>query len=128
MAAIVTITNERADAVRIVNVAWTSHTDGAATGTIYVTGIIHKFVTNPGSAAPDDNYDITLLDVDGVDVANSLLLNRHTTNTQEVYPYKELTLTGSVPAAVPLFHGGPLTFTLAAAGSTKTGNLRIYYR
>lgn len=40
--------------------------------------------TNPGSTAPQDNYDITLVDGDGVDRLQGVGANRSTTNSQEV--------------------------------------------
>lgn len=40
--------------------------------------------TNPGATAPTDNYDITLVDADGVDRLQGVGGNRSTTNSQEV--------------------------------------------
>lgn len=53
-----------------------------------IYGKLMKVITNPGSTAPTDNYDISILDTDDstADAANSLLLNRDTANTEVVYP------------------------------------------
>jgi hypothetical protein len=120
--------SDKSSGGRCLIVAWTSDAAGAVTATINIAGLIHKVVTNPGATAPSANYDITLVDEDGIDIAQGLLANRHTTNSEEVYLYKEATLTGSVPAAIPIFHAGALTLTIAAAGDSKQGVVRIYYR
>lgn len=131
MAASVTVTYRRHGSIRIAVVDWISASDGSATATVQLDGELLKFVTNPsGSAAPTDNYDITLVDEDSIDVAKGLLANRDTSNSEEIYPFVQVTLsgTGSDAAARPLFHGGPVTFTLANAGDTKSGQLKVYMR
>ena len=40
--------------------------------------------TNPGATAPTANYDITLIDGDGLDRLQSVGLNRHTTSSEQV--------------------------------------------
>lgn len=116
--------------VNVAVVSWTSDGSGAATETVELDGQIIKVTTNPSATAPDDNYDITLVDEDGIDIAQGLLANRHTTNSQEVYLFEEATLggTGTDAAALPVYHSGAVTFTVAAAGDTKSGVARIYYR
>ena len=56
-----------------------------------VHGCLMKVITNPGSTAPTDNYDLVINDVDDAtaDAAKSLLLNRDTANTEVVYPLSE---------------------------------------
>lgn len=49
-------------------------------------GYIVRVVTNPGTNAPSDNYDLTLTDADGVDVVGGALANRDTSNTESVVP------------------------------------------
>ena len=44
---------------------------------------LYNVTTNPGTSAPTDNYDITLV-VDGEDIAGGLLANRSTSATQSV--------------------------------------------
>lgn len=127
----VTVTYRRHGSSRIAVIDWLSDdSDGSATGTVQLDGQLWKFVTNPGSVAPSDNYDITLVDEDSLDVAEGLLANRDTANSEVVYPYKQVTLTGTGTDAwaAPLFHGGPVTFTLANAGNAKTGQLKVYMR
>jgi len=45
---------------------------------------LYSAETNPGAGPPDANYDIVINDADGVDVANGLLMNRHTSTTELV--------------------------------------------
>jgi hypothetical protein len=46
---------------------------------------LYSVETNPGTTGPTDNYDITIVDADEVDVAGSLLLNRDTSTSEIVY-------------------------------------------
>ena len=129
-AAVVSVTARRHGSIRIAVIDWVSSDTGTATATVNLDGQLLKFVTNPGAVAPTDSYDITLVDEDGLDVANGLLADRDTANSEVVYPFAEVTLggTGTDAAALPLYHGGPVTFTLASAGDTKAGQLKVYMR
>lgn len=63
-------------------------------------GRLLQLKTNPGATAPTANYDITLVDANGIDVLQSAGLNRHTTNSEvaaiifassSVHPYVDAT-------------------------------------
>lgn len=62
----------------------------ASTGTVPATalpafeGKILAVETNPGSPAPTDNYDVTLIDSDGVDRLKGVANNRDTTTSERV--------------------------------------------
>jgi hypothetical protein len=80
-------------------------------------GFIRKIETNPagtGGTIPTDNYDITLLDADGVDVAAGSLADRDSTTSEVVIP------------AAPIYIDTELTFTLASAGSNTLGACTLY--
>lgn len=47
---------------------------------------LQQVVTNPGSTAPTDNWDMTITDVDGVDMLGGAGQNRHTTTSQVCFP------------------------------------------
>lgn len=105
---------------------WTSDASGDAAGTttVRVCGRIVKGTTDPGSAAPTANYDIVITDDEGVDVLTACqtgLANRHTSTTEEQYFL--------VKDAAPLAQSihpvvcSVLTFTVAAAGNAKTGQI-----
>ena len=49
-------------------------------------GEILQVVTNPGSTAPTDNYDITLTNADGLDMLGGWGANRDTANTELAVP------------------------------------------
>ena len=103
-----------------ISIAWTSHTDGAGTVAIpNLYGWLVRVVTNPGATAPTDDYDITLIDEDGLDSAQSLLLNRDTANTEAVNTF-------ATGAPTPILLCGTYTFTLANAGSQKEGVCVLY--
>jgi hypothetical protein len=128
MAGTVSVSYNRSRPVRVATVTWESDGDGNADGTVTLNGQIVKVTTNPGTAAPTADYDITLVDDDGIDIAQGLLADRHTSNSEEQYLYVEPTLggTGTDAAALPLYHAGEVTFTVANAGNTKAGVAKIY--
>lgn len=79
---------------RVVSVAITADAaDGSVPDTTIsgIHGCLMKVITNPGTPAPTDNYDIELLDPDDAtaDGAKALLANRDTANTEVVYPLSE---------------------------------------
>jgi hypothetical protein len=73
---------------------WTAHTDGSITAvpttteeTNYIKGYyLCAAVTNPGSTAPADNYDITITNADGIDLFGGALMNRDETNSEYAVP------------------------------------------
>lgn len=97
----------------IISVPWTSDGSGNYTETITMNGWLVKSVTDPGSAAPTDNYDITLVQNTADQLADALL-NRDTTNGE------------TVNHAAPIFLAGDHTFTVANAGASKTGTAYFY--
>lgn len=81
-----------------------------------------KAITNPGSTAPTDNYDIALKDPDdsSIDALTGLLADRDTSNSEQVY----LLVSG---AATPIFLAGNYTFALSNnAVNSATGQLILY--
>src|SRR5574343_1067336 len=84
-----TFTEVTHGSVKKIKCAWTSDdATGAVSGTtdkVY-SGRFIGAITVPGTGgdAPDDNYDITVADGDGVDLALGALLNRDTANTEFV--------------------------------------------
>lgn len=51
-----------------------------------IDGYVYMVVTNPGTTAPTDDYDITITDADGIDIMGGTLLNRDTANSEEAIP------------------------------------------
>ena len=79
-------------------------------------------VTDPGSPAPSDNYDITIEDEYGVDIFGGKLTNRHTTNAQQEMPLIGSGYGGRLCA-------GPLTFKLAGNSvSVAKGKCILYFK
>jgi hypothetical protein len=116
-------------AVTRIELAMVSHTDGTVSGlsTAGINGTILRVVTNPGATAPTDNYDVTLLDEDGIDVLAGQGADRDTANSEHFCPgvaLKDGTTTGVVPVVV----AGPLTPSVTNAGSGKTFSLILYVR
>lgn len=89
----------------------------AALGFPHNSGTFLALQTNPGGTAPTDNYDITLIDGDGIDRFNSVGLNRDTSTSERV------AITGA-----PWFSGETLTLTIANnAVNSATVVITIYY-
>ncbi len=117
----VIVTEELLGNIKKITFAWTAGTGGeagtATQQTTYpYTGNILKIVTVPGTGLtqPADDYDITLTDEDGIDVANGQALNRDELNTEWV------------AAALGAVVGDKLTFNLSGAGAGKTGTCIVY--
>ena len=111
--------NKQASTIGSLIISWTG-TAGGAVGAIPVNfnGRIERIVTNP-TDGPSANYDVTLADADGLDLAQGLLANRHTTTSEEVTPL--IGTTHLVP------YRGLITPTVANSGSAKSGTITIYY-
>ena len=104
-----------------VQIDWLSDASGNADSTVNLHGFLLKAITDPsGSAAPTDNYDITLV-ADGIDQLGGALADRDTANNEMVYPT-------ATSAQVPIFLAGDHTFTIANAGNAKQGTVYLYLR
>lgn len=113
----------------------TDDSTGAASATTDrpVNGELIKIVTDPGSAAPDANWDVVLTDDNGLDplagIQNAAtLLTRHTSNTEQTY--LQLLNGDNTPIGIAAFPvvTGLLTVAVANGGNSKTGTITIYVR
>jgi hypothetical protein len=110
--------------IKKIKAVWTAGTgdyEGIASATTehLYDGRIIGACTVPGADgdAPDPNYDITVKDVDNVDIALGALMDRHTSNTQYV---AEASMAGVAKSK--------LTIAVAGAGSANKGTLYLYIR
>lgn len=107
-----------------------SWTGDAANGTVPATastrsieGFVVLVVTNPGTTAPTDDYDITLTDVDGVDVMGGQLQNRDEANSEHAAPQLQTGIFGE------RWVSGVLTLNISnqsVAGAT--GTVKVFIR
>lgn len=124
----------RVRGIRKVIATWTSDdTTGAVSGSpIKLVGTLVKAVTNPGSAAPTDNYDITLTDEDGVDVLAACqvtLANRDTTSSEQAYFLVLDAAAGTALAqSVHPVVCGEITIAVTNAGNSKNGVIALYLK
>ena len=110
------------DSVKEIRCAWTSDSGtGAVSGTTdeYYTGKILGLATVPGTSGdqPDDNYNVTAIDRNNLDVLMGGGLTRDETNTEYVLE----TSLGAVVAS-------QLTVTIDTAGNSNKGTVYIYIR
>lgn len=125
-----TFTYERvargAEDFNCLKITWKAAADGTkADGTIpagLVTGRLVMVVTNPGAVAPADNYDITITDSNGVDIAGGATQNRDTANSEAVQP-----LAGSLayPLGRPV-HGALTVGFTQQANANCEGEIYIF--
>lgn len=82
-----TVTESKFGHVRRVIVDFVaSSTDGSIPDTVLPAfeGRLAELTTNPGTTAPTDNYDLTLIDAEGADRLQGVGANRDTANTESV--------------------------------------------
>lgn len=107
---------------------------GTASGdTRKVAGELIKVITDPGSPAPDANWDVVLtaggvdLSIHMDDVAIAALIARHTTTTLETYTPLEDTAGTARVGAFPVVCDA-ITVAVANAGNSKAGQIVLYFR
>lgn len=86
----VTVSYTQLTTHKLVSVSWVGDASGGSVPdtVIGLGGFVSKVVTNPGSTAPTDNYDLACGDPSdtALDVFGGALANRDQTNTEQVYP------------------------------------------
>lgn len=126
MAAVVTLTEKTHGVIKKITWAWTAHTDGvvatATPGTettIEYSGEIVRLVTIPGTGtdAPDDNYDVQVLDENDADVLMGSGANRDTANTEQV-----------LAPSMGVVAYDKLTLYVSGAGASNKGTVHLYIR
>ena len=107
--------------LRRITVDWTSDGSGDATDTVTIDGVIVRLITDPaaGGAAPDDDYDVTVVDEFGLDLLDGQGANRDTAVTEHVLLAGGLTTTH-------VYHEGSCTVTIANAGATNQGQVVLF--
>ena len=118
----VTFTETTSGSVKKIKAAWVSDDSaGTASGTTTYgySGKIELLTTVPsgGGTAPTDNYDITLVDGDSVDVLAGSGADRDTANTEQV-----------VASSLGAVASSKLTLSISGAGNSKQGTVYIYIR
>jgi len=117
------ITEENYGSVKLVKWEWTSGTGETVvadcTTTNFYSGKVLFFVTVPGAggAAPSDNYDVTIIDKNDVDVLADAGVNRDTASTESI-------LSGSLGTVA----NSQLELNIAGAGSSNTGTAYLWIR
>ena len=123
-----TVTNEQlVGNIEKITASWTSDGSGDQTQSINIYGVILRVVTDPGSPAPTDNYDVTLPDANGVDLFAAQGANRDTSNAEHFCPGLAFT-DGTTTSVMPISHYGAATLAVANAGDSKTGEVVIYVK
>ena len=111
-------------AMKVATLTWTTAAGGTFTPTAMsksINGYVIMVETDPdGTAAPTDDYDLTLLNSGSADIMGGALADRDTANTELTMP---LLNGGYSGVAVQ----GPLTLTVSNAGNSKIGVVKIFY-
>lgn len=115
----ITFTEEIHHNIKHIKAAWTSDSAGAASGTTteYYDGLIYRLITVPGTTtdAPTDNYDITVVDKDSVDVLMGAGADRDATATEYV-----------VADDLGAVSESQLTFAVTNSGDVTKGTIHLY--
>lgn len=72
-----------------IQLAWTAAADGSFTErtiTPGLSGLVMVAITDPGSPAPTDNYNVVLKDINGLPIFGTALDARDTANSEIVEP------------------------------------------
>lgn len=106
--------------------AWTSNSAGfAGPANFPMNGYISRLVAIPspsGATNPTDSYDITLTDIDSVDLTAGKGTNLNKYATSNIIPlFGNGTTTNTL---IPV--NGRTTFLAQNAGNAKTGTYRVY--
>ena len=135
MAAVGTVTRstKRSSDGMAITFNWTSDSsgdmkEGGTTGKGIFTahGYITNIIYSPGATDPSDNYDVTLLDSDSLDVLRGQGVDQQNAAGQ-TYDTKYRSNVLNVDGNYLWFMNENLTLTVANAGDTKTGTVVIYF-
>lgn len=123
MAGSITYTENVSQSVKLVVADWTSDASGDVTGnttTKYYDGQIlyAAFVPDAAGTQPTDNYDVTVLDSNSLDLLNGLGANKSNAATVYVDQFDGL---GAVA-------NSQLTVTVDNAGDSKGGKVYLWIR
>lgn len=127
MAGTVVQTHGRQASIGVVTLTLTGD---ASDGTIPATALTAKIggrllalQTNPGSTAPSNNYDITLIDGQGYDVLEGVGANRSSSNTQKAH-----IIFSGTSVNPPVANEDTLTLTIAGQSVNNADIVvRLYY-
>ena len=117
------------DGFTVVEISWTAHTDGTydnySIPSNVLTALRGKYcflaVTDPGTTAPTDNYDVALLDAYSCDVLGGALDNRDATASEQAVP-----IIGSTTGPRPI--AGALTLTISNNSvNAATGKVAFFF-
>jgi hypothetical protein len=118
-----------------VRIAWTAHTDGVWTSHAFTAEEMDfvkgrwlcQIVTDPGTPAPDDDYDVYIYNANSADLLGGAGVNRDTANSEVAYPMVDATTYQR--ACVPVTD--TLTVTISGIGADAAGHqgiLRMIFR
>lgn len=124
----ITVFNERLsgakgyEPVALISYAFTTDGDGnASEESATVNGQINRIVTNPASGddRPSTNWNLTILDEDGVDILGGNGEDRDATGAAVSEQ--------AAPSVAGLGVQSTLTFTVGDGGATKKGVVNLYF-
>jgi hypothetical protein len=121
VAGTVTVSEVRFGSVQKITFSWLSDAAGAADAvtTHSYSGDIARLVTVPsgGGTAPTDNYDVRVLDSDGLDALMGAGADRDVANTEQV-----------LASSLGIVAATTLTLEVRNAGNAKAGVTRVYIK
>ena len=117
--------------VNKMSIDWTASSSGIvpATASKIISGELLRcvFVPDSGGTAPTNNYDMTIVDSESVDVLSGNGANLSSTVTKSIVPCEEM-LSGGSSGVAKFAIMSALTISASNCGASNGGNVHIYYR
>lgn len=117
--------------VEMLEYTWTSDSSGDVSDeeTAHIDGIVANvvFVPESGGDQPDNNYDVTILDEKDIDILSGRGADLSNTTATRIAPAVERH-DGTTAGLGEVVVSEPLEITVANAGDTKKGIVRLYIR
>ncbi len=109
-------------ALTLWTIPWITAADGSSYTETFgpVIGVPLRFITDPTTPAPSDNYDITLTDPWGFDILAGRGADRDTATTESFTPLAAGS-DGTNAAPMPVAVFGNLTLTISNTGPSRAG-------
>lgn len=127
MAMSVTSTRVQQGSLEVIDVTWTTASDGSATGTVDLNGMLLQVEFDPGSAAPTAAYDPSFTSPGGYDLFQGVPDSLSATATERHSPMVPSN-DGTTAGAFPPICFGTHTFAIANGGDTKSGVTRLFLK
>jgi len=110
--------------ITVVTLTWVSDSSGNVVATLRgIAGTVKRITYKPGSGdlAPENLYDVTLTDQDGIDILTASGANLSNSTAKNYAPF-----VGNGTSNNPLPTYGDLALAITGAGAANSGTIRLF--